>query len=358
MRIANAITELRRPPSVMSSSADQPTRPGSYSQGTPFPLLGAAQNASSLDTAGRSLASPDSSPDSGLAAVTPDSAHQTSDSGVRTSLDQVNNSSATIGLGLGIPASLLPGVAQGKSVKGRPTKLSLSPSDGALGANVKAVAVEQEGEESLPSVLMILSAERYEEFYYQEPRPAIRPTELNIVDREITIVAHFERSNVTTPRSDTSQLSEGSRPRHERRKRSLDSNRENSRLSIFGSTFVGTLGKSRKPPPRYSSAVDEASSERNPLSLSRLYHSGSRKSSTRLSPADSHTALIAKEDKKREKREKRESKDSSGAKDKKDPSLLRKRTPSATDTPLRTSPETSTLKPGAEHLGSDRHARS
>ncbi|KAH9170375.1 hypothetical protein EDB89DRAFT_1978632 [Lactarius sanguifluus] len=343
MRIANAITELRRPPSVMSSSADH-TRPGSYSQGTPFPLLGTTQNSSSLDTAGQSLASPDSSPDSGLAAVTPDSAHQNSDSGVQTSLDQVNNSSATIGLGLGIPASLLPGAAQSKSVKGRPTQLSLSPSDGALGANARAVVVEQEEEEervvlSDSDTKNFTTKSRGQLFGRQNSTSSTGKLPSSLISKE-----------VTTPRSDTSQLSEGSRPRHERRKRSLDANRENSRLSIFGSTFVGTLGKSRKPPPRYSSAVDEVSSERNPLSLSRLYHSGSRKSSTRLSPADSHTALIAKEDKKREKREKRESKDSGGSKDKKDPSLLRKRTPSASDTPLRTSPESSTLKPGQNIL--------
>jgi len=58
-------------------------------------------------------------------------------------------------------------------------------------------------------------------------------------------------------------------------------------------------------------------------------------------------ALNAKEDKKREKRE---SKDSGGSKEKKDPSLLRKRTPSATDTPLRIGGESSTLKPGQNIL--------
>ena len=84
----------------------------------------------------------------------------------------------------------------------------------------------------------------------------------------------------------------------------------------------------------------------NPLSLSRLYHSSSnRKSSTRS--ADSHAALLAKEDKKRAKRE---SKDSSGSKEKKDPSLLRKRTPTTTDSPLRTSPESGTLKSGQNIL--------
>ena len=57
---------------------------------------------------------------------------------------------------------------------------------------------------------------------------------------------------VTTPRSDISQHSDGGRSRAQPRKRSLDTGRENSRLSIFGSTFAGTLAKARKPPPRYS----------------------------------------------------------------------------------------------------------
>jgi hypothetical protein len=60
--------------------------------------------------------------------------------------------------------------------------------------------------------------------------------------------------------------------------------------------------------------------------------------------------LLTKEDKKREKRE---SKDSGGSKDKKDPSLLRKRntnTPTATDTPLGSGTETGTLRPGQSIL--------
>lgn len=114
MRIANAIAELRRPPSVMSSSADPHTRPGSFFQSSPFPNFEAAQNSAGQS----SFLSPESSPDSGdLAAVSPDSVRQSSDPGVRSSLDKANDSSATIGLGLGIPASLIPG-AQSKTVVG------------------------------------------------------------------------------------------------------------------------------------------------------------------------------------------------------------------------------------------------
>ncbi|KAI9457942.1 hypothetical protein BJY52DRAFT_1270491 [Lactarius psammicola] len=331
MRIANAIAELRRPPSVMSS--DQPTRPGSYSQGSPFLHLGTAQNSAAPDPAGQnSLVSPESSPDSAdLAAVTPDSLRQSSDPGVRSSLDDVNNSSATIGLGLG-----------GKSVKGRPTQLSLSPSDGALGANAKTVVVEQEEEDRA-----VLSDSDTKNFITKNRGQLFGRQ--NSTSSTGKLSSSLRSKEVTTPRSDISQLSEGVRPRQERRKRSLDATRESSRLSIFGSTFAGTLGKSRKPPPRYSSSVadGEASPDRNPLSLSRLYGGSNRKSSTRSSPGDSHSAFGAKEDKKREKRE---SKDSGGSRDKKDPSLLRKRTPTTTDAAFRTSGESSTLKPGQNIL--------
>jgi hypothetical protein len=46
--------------------------------------------------------------------------------------------------------------------------------------------------------------------------------------------------------------------RQARSKKSLDSGASNGkggeRLSIFGASFPGTLGKSRKPPPRYSTS--------------------------------------------------------------------------------------------------------
>lgn len=38
--------------------------------------------------------------------------------------------------------------------------------------------------------------------------------------------------------------------RHARTKKSLDGGKHGDRLSIFGGTFAGTLGKSRKPAPR------------------------------------------------------------------------------------------------------------
>lgn len=83
--------------------------------------------------------------------------------------------------------------------------------------------------------------------------------------------------------------------------------------------------------------------------LARLYHGGSnRKSSARISPTDSRSPVLTKEFKKREKRE---SKDSSTSKEKKDPTLLRKRTPSTTESPFVASPPSSgKLKSGQNIL--------
>ena len=40
--------------------------------------------------------------------------------------------------------------------------------------------------------------------------------------------------------------------RHTRNKKSVDGTKHDNRLSIFGTLSTGNLGKSRKPPPRYS----------------------------------------------------------------------------------------------------------
>jgi hypothetical protein len=110
MRIANAITELRRPPSVLSSSAEQDTRPGSLSHGSPL-----TQQGMSIGSAGLgSLVSPESPPDSGDMIGRPYvHARGDSDPGV---LSKASDSNATVGLGLGIPPSLLAGGVQVRAV--------------------------------------------------------------------------------------------------------------------------------------------------------------------------------------------------------------------------------------------------
>lgn len=47
--------------------------------------------------------------------------------------------------------------------------------------------------------------------------------------------------------------------RHSRGKKSVDASKNSDRLSLFGSAFGATIGKNRKPPPRYSVYVEMSS---------------------------------------------------------------------------------------------------
>ena len=111
IRIANAIADLRRPSSALSSSADQPTRPVSlFHGGSPLVQQGTTISPAplALDSAGlRSIMSAESPPDSGgSTGRSPLPASRGSDPGIRPS---GTDSDATVGLGLGIPPALLAG---------------------------------------------------------------------------------------------------------------------------------------------------------------------------------------------------------------------------------------------------------
>jgi SAM domain (Sterile alpha motif) len=118
MRIANAIADLRRPPSILSS--EQHTRPGSLSRGSPLPHQSVPLSPSGQGSVGlESLVSPESPPNSGdLPGHPPVPARRDSDPGVRSN---ATDSNATIGLGLGIPTALL--AAGGQKAPGTPNSL-------------------------------------------------------------------------------------------------------------------------------------------------------------------------------------------------------------------------------------------
>jgi SAM domain (Sterile alpha motif) len=106
IRIANAISELRRPPSVLSS--EQPTRSGSLSYGSPHPQQSHSP-ATLLSSGPEALTSPQS----------PESAEQPSEPPYRGSdpgASKAANSDVTVGLGLGIPSTLLARSGEGKPV--------------------------------------------------------------------------------------------------------------------------------------------------------------------------------------------------------------------------------------------------
>jgi hypothetical protein len=155
-RIANAIAELRRPPSVMSEHTPLLSSPAAapHTPGTSSPLRSHSQSQSVL-TATTQISGPytPSSAQNQFASSDADnhSPHRRdSDFGVTA------ESQATLGLGLGLTQSA---TASSKATvnnifesgfkgmlmsdqKSRPSQLTLSPSDSALGSTVKAVSDE------------------------------------------------------------------------------------------------------------------------------------------------------------------------------------------------------------------------
>ncbi|KAI0065849.1 hypothetical protein BV25DRAFT_1913283 [Artomyces pyxidatus] len=342
MRIANAITDLRRPPSVISSdhlptsshsqsqsfSHSLTTSSARLSQGSPFTNttgLSPSSLVAPLGSGGMGgVMSPESPPHTGDIAGSPSTRmRRDSDPGLRPSIEQVDSgdSNATVGLGLGITGVL----ASGKANKGRPAQLTLSPSDGALGTSVAVSGSPPAGEVEEERAVLSESdtAKKYEAKTKRSRFGRQESTSSRGRDAE---TSSRNSKDASTPLSDVTHVSEPSK--HTARKRSLDATK-GDRLSIFGGAFSGSLGKSRKPPPRYSAFVDGAdlSPEKSShLSLSRLYPGSNRKSSGRPSTGDSGGGTKSQD----EKREKRDSRDS---KEKKDPALLRKRTASNADAP-------------------------
>ena len=124
MRIANAIADLRRPPSVNSFDHNPPLRSNSQAQSVSRSFTGSSSTRQSLNSpfamshaaspppgsAGIGMSfSPESPPHTGDIVGTPaESPRRDSDPGGRPPIT-VTESQGTIGLGLGIPDALYPG---------------------------------------------------------------------------------------------------------------------------------------------------------------------------------------------------------------------------------------------------------
>ncbi|KAK1225314.1 hypothetical protein PQX77_011732 [Marasmius sp. AFHP31] len=146
---------------------------------------------------------------------------------------------------------------------------------------------------------------------------------------------------------DASSIATSSSTRHARQKKSVDNGRPGGgeRLSIFGSAFSGSLGKSRKPPPRYSGddvgalSGSEKDKEKSgsAFHLPRLKPSGRPGSSAGKSGSSAGLKEKEKHDKQEKSDKRKEDKRGSGEiKEKEErptsagssPQLLRKRTSS------------------------------
>ncbi|KAF8885751.1 hypothetical protein BD779DRAFT_1532251 [Infundibulicybe gibba] len=374
LRIANAITDLKRPPSITYSDHPEPSpsslmmpMPSQYthhSQGHSrnqsqsqshhsYPGVSGHTYSQSLQS---SLGSPLGYPGGGsmlVGAMGPESPQHAGDvsgspitrngDGGSDGSNAGDESAVIVGLGIGLPTA-----ANGKGM-GRPAHLMLSPSDGALSASARAVTstnIPEEGEEDRGHMSEILT-------------PAIERTRS---------CAQYASSHLRQPKDkDTGSV----RSRH-RSKRSIDSTRP---TSIFGASFGGSLGKSRKPPP----ASEDAPAEKGSMfSLPKLHGSVSRKASStnanRLasppgSPSKPKEAKekpnMAKEKPNVTKEKIKEVKEMPATlkeKEGRDPALLRKRTTStptsATETRAATNGLSSPLKQGTsilEQIGEPDH---
>lgn len=277
-RIANAIAELKKPPTTPEpiptahpESFFTHSRSISSIQGTSLhsPSLFSSAVAPVSATGSQTLIgfyqseSPRIAEEANsLPPDTPRSAGpgRESDSGSNPeTLNRVGSRSSIIGLGIQLTS---------KFQKSRPTQLNLSPSGGSFGGKNAALS---------DNVVTL-----------DDDRAVMSEGELP------TSVSKNGKETISTPISLTSTKRdsvEEPAPQpstHRRSKRSLDGAKASDRLSLFGSAFGGTIGKSRKPPPRYSTgstdkeddgASTKGEKDKPPSTFSRLYHMGDRKTS-------------------------------------------------------------------------------
>lgn len=215
--------------------------------------------------------------------------------------------------------------------KSRPSQLNLSPSDGNLGGkstvspdNVVTLDDDRTAMSEVRDPPIFEPFRNIDSMFTQSEIPNTGSSKnskrKNVFGRSFESSGSIRRENgengkdtASTPISLTSTKRDSAEepvplPKTYRRPRkSIDNTRANDRLSLFGATFSGTIGKSRKPPPRYSAGYvfieertliythgresnrstdkeDDGASgrgerEKPPSTFSRLYHMGDRRPS-------------------------------------------------------------------------------
>ncbi|KAK0443914.1 uncharacterized protein EV420DRAFT_1575367 [Desarmillaria tabescens] len=306
MRIANAITDLRRPPSIVySDHPEQPsppspmivsphlftTSPATYAEGpshTHSRNQSQSQSHHSYPGSTRYSHSVQSSVNGFAALISPESAPHTADTPVspRSTLDPEPEPT-----GLAMPAT------NGKAPKSRPSQLSLSPSDGALNASVKAVgdipeeaeeereerAAQSEGE-ALParSVRRRLFGRSHDsENSGKDSGSRASKDGISPSSSILPLLTDKDKDRAKDKAKD--KYKDKDLTRHGRKQRSVDVGKSGERLSLFAGSFGSTLGKSRKPPPKYSG--DDTSEKGSSFHLPRLYSTSGRKTSSSGRPS-------------------------------------------------------------------------
>ncbi|KAG2073640.1 hypothetical protein BDR04DRAFT_1094599 [Suillus decipiens] len=315
MRIANAIAELRRPPSIIFPDAQTPQHPQSLSHSNSYSYTHSRSGSTHQSSTHQSLNSPMFATTMSSGITAPNSATFSSTCSPESPaadtsqfVERVSSLSSTglsivggplenhvspgvVGLGLGV----LPNGNRHKHTASG--QLGPSPSDGALNKRSQKDAPEPEELQDDDRVALsegenILSAAKQRQHLFG------RSTESTSTAKEKGNTS--SNSNSTTALSTSAPVAVAAvTPISSRKRELLDDSSIGSkhkrdgamkgteRHSLFGGTFTTSLGKSRKPPPRISPSliVNESQMEKSStLSLSRLY--SSKKSLGRPSTAD------------------------------------------------------------------------
>ncbi|TDL30064.1 hypothetical protein BD410DRAFT_759246 [Rickenella mellea] len=386
MRIANAIAELRRPPSFMSErerdrdrdippQVIQHSRGVSQSQSVPssaHPSLNAPHAYSTYNPTPFSAGPPfmNNGNGNGIMGNGFANAQNANDMYYRRDSDPGSSMNASVpdvdqkgmmGLpkGLGMTPTTSTATATPtlndsvKPTKNRPAHLTLSPSDGAIGSTAAASI-----DDIIQSAGLRSAAEDRGALSEGEGNPLeARSSRRRMFGRGQSTSSHpeakLDSASIRSGNSPTivssvpatpSSLTKGSpdlgSTRRPRNKRSADT-ANGERHSIFGGSLIGSLSKSRKPAPRYSSFnSEEVHAEKSHLSLSRLYMgSQSKKGRPQSDPSSRKSdATIRRSNEKESDKESKE----------RDPAVLRKRTTSQGE--LRPSEGALSLQPGQSVL--------
>ncbi|RDB20024.1 hypothetical protein Hypma_013044 [Hypsizygus marmoreus] len=307
MRIANAITDLRRPPSIIYSDQPEQVSPSlvhtplspSQSQSHSQHSRHQSQSHSHHSFPGTGYAYSQTQSYIGSSAVysngTTYAGTSVPQSPIQEYIPGSERSTTETEHGVGLGIRLPPGAAAPAVIgepKSRPAQLMLSPSDGALNETAKTVIdVPEPGEDdrghmSESEAVQTTSMRRRLFGRSHDSSTFKADSSANSGHSKETI--HSITLSQTT--RDISEKDKGkdkdkekdSSARNARAKRSLDGGKGGGeRLSIFGGSFSGTLGKSRKPPPKYQSLGDDLTSDKGSMfSIPRLHSSGSRKGSS------------------------------------------------------------------------------
>ncbi|OAX43377.1 hypothetical protein K503DRAFT_862346 [Rhizopogon vinicolor AM-OR11-026] len=316
VRIANSISELRRPPSIIFPDNQSPqhfqslshSRSQSYSyahshSGSTHPSLNSPMFATSMSSATTvpnsatfgSMVSPES-PAADARHVIPKRVSSLSSASLSINGASLENNvpvgaTGMVGLGL-VPSN---GKEHKRTGSGH---LAPSPSDSALNRRSQDPSEPAEFQDDDRGALSegenAPSATKNRRLFGRSTGSSSTvKDEAGSINDSSTALSTSSALVMASPRSakreplDDSSVASRQSSKHSRNKRGVDvATKGTERHSLFGSTFTSSLGKSRKPPPRFTpSVVDDSSMEKSStLSLSRLY--GGRKASGRPTTSD------------------------------------------------------------------------